>query len=464
MSACGGDKTTTKNTGDDSKTDVQTGSDAFDDKMPTIDFEEYEFKVLLEKTYNLEYLANYIQPETLVGEYLNDSAYKRNLELEERFNIKITAVDNLSNVEQIITNEVAAGDTTYDLIIPHGDKYTESMAQKNILYDWNDLPYINFDQPWWNKNEIDTLTIADKLFYMKSDITVTNQNIGFIAFNKKMISDLNLDVPYKYVDDGTWTIDKMEQYIKAATLDTDNNGVMNEKDRYGLGASDGHVEAFTVGVGIKQIVKNEEGIPVFAFSNNTGLYEKMASLVDKMHGILNSKDTYIHKYDKEYAAFKAGSTLLETIWGFHYQSLRNIEDFDFGILPYPKYDESQDKYITLAITGIMALPACLDNPERTGIIIEAMSAASAKYVKPMYFETMIETKVLRDEDSVRIYRMIFNNRTSVCETCYAPDNVQLLKTLVVTNKSNEIASYIAKFGPRINNAYKTMYDKILNNG
>lgn len=61
---------------------------------------------------------------------------------------------------------------------------------------------------------------------------------------------------------------------------------------------------------------------------------------------------------------------------------RDIE-FDFGYLPYPKYDEAQRDYVVWSAGGMMALPATVSDPSRSGAILETLSAASHKYVKKM---------------------------------------------------------------------------------
>ena len=85
--------------------------------------------------------------------------------------------------------------------------------------------------------------------------------------------------------------------------------------------------------------------------------------------------------------------------------LRDIET-DFGYLPYPKYDETQKEYVVWSNGGMLAIPATASDIERTGAIVEALSAGSNKYIKEAFIEKYIENKVLRDEESVQIYRMM----------------------------------------------------------
>ena len=135
--------------------------------------------------------------------------------------------------------------------------------------------------------------------------------------------------------------------------------------------------------------------------------------------------------------------------------LRDI-NVDYGYLPYPKWNEEQDRYIVWAAGGMMALPSTLTDPERTGAVTEALSMASGKYLRDAFVEKYIEGKVLRDDESVKVYRMMRENMTY--EFSYNLDPSGKLTDLAyyryfITNKSTDTASYWAKNSEKIINSY-----------
>ena len=84
---------------------------------------------------------------------------------------------------------------------------------------------------------------------------------------------------------------------------------------------------------------------------------------------------------------------------------------DFALLPFPKLNDAQDKYYSPALwSQCLAVPTTNTNLDKTGLILEALSAESRKVVIPAYYEISIGTKYLRDEISVRILDIIFDNR------------------------------------------------------
>jgi hypothetical protein len=68
------------------------------------------------------------------------------------------------------------------------------------------------------------------------------------------------------------------------------------------------------------------------------------------------------------ALFSAGNT-------FSYRS----SDFDSGILPYPKYDEKQENYYTLAdnyYSMMFSIPSVCPDPNFSGFMLEVLSSES----------------------------------------------------------------------------------------
>lgn len=84
---------------------------------------------------------------------------------------------------------------------------------------------------------------------------------------------------------------------------------------------------------------------------------------------------------------------------------------DFGVLPYPKLDENQDRYYTLPEhTSFMVAFPTTCNADMSGLIIEAMAAESTYTVKEAFYETCLNEKSVRDEESKKILDIIFDSK------------------------------------------------------
>ena len=112
----------------------------------------------------------------------------------------------------------------------------------------------------------------------------------------------------------------------------------------------------------------------------------------------------------------------------------------------------------------MAIPNSLTDPQRTGIIVEALSAASHKYVADAFVEQYIENKILRDEESQKIYRMMRSLATY--DLSYNIDPSKKLAdyayySYYMQKKDANVASYYEKIIKTVEKKYQSMYELIL---
>lgn len=103
-----------------------------------------------------------------------------------------------------------------------------------------------------------------------------------------------------------------------------------------------------------------------------------------------------------------GLFLTESIGEAHI--MREMRD-DFGILPYPKYDEAQESYQTYICDGNttgFSIPITTD-AEKSGMILNALNALGMSDVSPEYYDRALKGKAARDNDSVAMLDIIFNS-------------------------------------------------------
>lgn len=187
-------------------------------------------------------------------------------------------------------------------------------------------------------------------------------------------------------------------------VDVNNDGKQNLFDEFGLVTSRNFMLIYPYQVGELSVLVNDDGYELNMFS------ERIVNIVEDVQALYDNADVWMctQSGNLQYNAFIEGRSLFET-----YSSdpvlLRNIDRFDFGYLPYPKYDDEQEDYYSFTYGGMMAIPNIDTDYTRTGHVVEALSAASAKYIEEAFIEKSIEGKVLRDDESVEIYRMMRDN-------------------------------------------------------
>ena len=432
---------------------------AVSDDLPEMDFNGYIFTVSTRENGqgSCEHIKDLVVEEE-TGDLLDDAVYHRTRTVEERFNVKIeaAAVDHDDGSGDTIRRSVLAGEQRYDMVIGHAVGLG-NIVTSGVFYNWYDLPYTDFDKPWWVKNATEQLTVDGKSFFAVSDLSYNALDYTYcLLFNKRLFADYGIEIPYERVRNRRWTIDYLSQITKDLYIDLNNDGARDENDFYGYVSntlSAGATYTFAFDNPITK--KNNSGSFDMVFNN-----EKSASIIDKLYSFFweNEGSYLIYDWSPQYRGV--------SLWDFHWKifsggdavivtamfvnavkNLRDMED-DYGFLPFPLYDENQEKYQTyLDLHGtLMAAPANLENPERTGIIISALSAEGYKQVTPVYYDIALKTKFSRDEEAAEMIDIIMAGRTFDFGVQYDDflGGSWYISNLLGNNASTNFASYIER--------------------
>lgn len=412
--------------------------------LPDADYDGYIFTFLTQTNYNNNFRLNM----ELNGEVLNDAAWRRNDAVASAYNIGF-AVKEADDVASNLNNAVSAGDSAYGMVLPHATSGVAAMAAQGLLANINELPHTDYAMPWWNGRMKDALSIRDKSYYASGDIVMTWQGMLAVLFNKALKDDLGItDDLYALAEDGGWTMDKRLQLAEGGEADLNGDGKMDAADRYGFLGNVGTGYATQISCGVPFTKRDENGTPVLAFNT-----ERMVAVVEKYYALTHSPSTWMDSYSSTtYAAsayrsmlIEGRSFLTELDIGGLYTYLREI-DFNFGILPLPKLNEEQDGYRVFCGAGLMGLPSIAEEPERTGAIWEALAYYSYRFIRPAFFDIVLENKAVRDEESYRMITLMHENKTFDFGFNFDSSGsiYGALRAVVLTNNSTDFASYFQK--------------------
>ena len=399
-----------------------------------------------------------ITAEELTGEIINDAIYNRTEEICERFDVTVGLVPvKESDLNNSFTNSVTAGDRTFDIAFQHMI-FTASLAAGGVTLNWYDIPYLNFEKPWWTSS-VDELTVNGIMYVTASDYCLNTFEMAWcLIFNKQMMADMGIsETPYDLVAENKWTIDNYYNMVKDVSYDSNGDGKMTVDDVYGIN-SYGHpwlasISNYWWGCGETISRFDDNGQPYFAMES-----EKTQTVFEKMYALLAEND--IAYWDQTAGAdmiFWHNQTLFASMM------IRDVEvnrdkDIGYGLVPYPKYDEEQERYLSLVDghASVMALPVTLtaEDQEFVGAMVEAFSAATYNSVLPAYYETAMQTKFAQDETMPEMLSLIREGR--VFNFGYVYDvtiNRDILVNLI-TGKKTDLASKIASVKEKTENYYK----------
>ena len=353
------------------------------------------------------------------GEALNDAIYNRNRLVEQKLNIKIneTKVDKAGainkTVAEYIRQSVEADDYLYDLtfIAP---PVCAPYVRDGYFYDLKDYEGFQLDREWYNHSYNSDMELGGKLYYGMSDATVgLTDGLWVLFFNEDMTEKLGLEKPYDLVREGKWTLDRLKEYLAAAANlngDDDFNWDQNGKAVYGLSMMPYCNYYFLRSFGEK-MVENKNDELVFTAGS-----EHFMNAVDKLYAINDPTLGLLHKSEASdfdlagggyITAFMNQRALFLTSEVSKSQNFRDL-NFMYGMIPFPKLDETQEKYATNVYQGALAfsIPVSCKTPEETAVIFDALAYEGKKSVVPVYRSVTVEQKGLRNEDSIEMLGIV----------------------------------------------------------
>ena len=350
------------------------------------------------------------------GEIVNDAIYARNLSVEERLGISLTyhlepgAYDQRNDWVRVLSTSITAGDSAYDISGGYS-MAGASLASKRMCLALNDLDYLDFSKPWWPASLLDEATCGGKLYFCSGDIsTYMIYYLYGVYFNQDMLAEYEgLENPYDLVQSGTWTLDKMSSMAGGVYIDLNGDGKKGFEDRLGYITYAIYVDPFFFSCGLRTTEKAEDDIPTLSplFSG-----EKAHTVLEKVVAMVNEEGCLVgngaEQIDPSYAVFKEGRGLFcshELTYAVNY--LRDTA-FTYGIVPYPKYDEEQQNYVTITSFPytLYGIPLDARDPAMSAAVLEAMASESFRTVSPALFENAFKVKYAQDQQSSLMYDLI----------------------------------------------------------
>jgi hypothetical protein len=138
-------------------------------------------------------------------------------------------------------------------------------------------------------------------------------------------------------------------------------------------------------------------------------------------------------------------------------------EFDYGILPWPKLDDAQSSYYHFSHNGFMVLPQTTTDMEKTGTIVESLSALSYKYCIPAYYDVLMGVKLTRDLDSVEMLDLVYKTCIFDPGRNYVEgDPMQYAYPTLLKSKKTDFISYYEKNAGKTQTALDKFYDAVLN--
>ena len=400
---------------------AETEQIRFTDTMEFSDFGGEDFTVYTTNSIaGIENSLTINVAEEQTGEAVNDALFSRDLFMAEKFNVnfKMDKRDGTGDAVSFLTKSINAGDDVYRMILQDQATVAKGLSLAGYAYPLNLVDGIRLNEPYWMPEVNAAGKIGDSTYFTGSAISPRYYGSAYITmFNRDMASDLGLESLYDLVNRGTWTFDKMAELSRAAAADTDGDGEIRGDGSDRVGIMSDCFEMPVLGADM-HFIENRDGELRCCLED-----EKLVNFMQKVAafftepGIFSSGHPNIDM-DK---CIENGNTLFFVVCSFALDDYRSLE-YDYGILPSPKYDENQAGYVEFSqpwvcMTPVIPVTATGDILSMAGTLTDAMAAYGYDYIRDAAFEKVICYKGTRDEESAKIIDLIFENITfELCST------------------------------------------------
>lgn len=447
--------------GDTSETSIT--EQEHDDLPADLDYSGKTFEILtylggnLKETTGGNYYNLVVDKED--GDVLNDAGYKVTTAVEDRLGIDLvcTETSETTNVVPTLRKEYMSGDCKYNLVMPHTLEKFTPLITDNILFDFSDLRYVDLSKKYYNANAISSMTIAGKTYSVAGSYAMLPALPLSYLYNKKAAEDLGITGLYDLVREGVWTHDKFMEIIKDTYRDLDGDGKKSEGDFYGFSTIKTCLIYTYCGYGGETVIPVKDGFE-FGFGS-----ERSVRIMEKLVDLCKSQDA---GYRDNWNIFFGGNSVF-CLYASGSDKLRDL-DFDFGIVPIPKLDETQENYMVFSHGGYTVVPANIEDPDMTGAVIEALYSTADKYMPQAIIDQYIEGKLLTDEDDIEMFRLLNSNDVRVYDLTRSIDPSGKIGSYAPIEKlikkdSGDIMSEWASIQAGVTESFKEFYDSVANN-
>ncbi len=416
----------------------------------------YKYRVMVNDSSQYWADQNFVHDEEN-GNYINDSVLRRERAVEDILGCDIipTPMQSVSSTTQKF---VSANEDSADLVFI-SPVASAGLVTNGTFLELTTMEGLDLSNPWWDQNAAADLSIANKLFMAYGDISMMyKRTMSVVCFNKDIVRNNQLTSPYELVEQDNWTTETMAALCKgvAQDLNSDGNYVIRE-DLIGASMTPDQFPISLIAGGNFITVKDEDDIPQLTFYN-----EKMVSHFEALTAwLFNPELATVADSGANTDSFGEGKLFLQFCEMHCIPHQRNSET-DFGLLPFPKMDASQDRYyhvINPNVACAMLVPVTVSNPAQVALVAEVLGAEGKNWVTPAYYDYNLTSRDTRDEESVAMLDIIFD--TTKYDVAHIYDLAGMGSQLrsVASNKTENITSVYEKIEKRLTTEIEKIVEK-----
>lgn len=346
------------------------------------------------------------------------AVYKRVQDCVDKYNFTVTYTDDNSPINAVASMS-AGGLDLVDLVF-HAWSGMYIATKNGHLLDMREISSINLENPWWDQNAVEQLSVANRTFYTAGELsTIDDRCTRSLYFNKDLAAAKNMESPYELVANNQWTFDKFAQMCRDVYEDVDGGGTLDEDDVVGMFYENGQYSYMMTALGEKYAELDENGKPVLTWLQNSEAVTKMEAVAgffieDKStFSVYDYTDlgSFSNKFAYARNKFAAGKHLFSLGGALVIAEFADMEQ-SFGIVPMPKWNSDQDRYYHIVEVScpMYGLPNTKADATDIGYMIEYLAYEGMETVTPTYKEKMLKRRYAQDTESADMLDLIYASK------------------------------------------------------
>ena len=383
-----------------------------------VNFKSKEFHILNCTRDQWNMLA-YITAESMTGEEVNDATFLRQVKAEEAFSCKIIEKNvSIYDLKKELDKTILSGEYAYDAAYQRADETIAGILDNSFI-PLDEVENIHLERNYWSQDLLDVSSLDNTHYFAASDLQLMSfDGVWCIYFNAEILKNKGIDAPYQLVKDGKWTLDQLHSIAaQACELGPDESWNYSPEGQciYGFATFKDGIPKFLFGLEALFGGKDAADLPYLACTE-VGFTDRALKLAE----FCGEAGTYFYAqpstgngdaYDQMFMDERSVFCGAEIQFA---QKLRGV-GMNYGLLPYPKYSESQESYHTTMINylPVLTIPTTNSSPEDIGLIMDALSYEAHLTMADVYYGNRVSLKGTGDDtaNDVAMLEIMRNTRS-----------------------------------------------------
>lgn len=418
------------NTGVDSNIPVDTGGkddgdSMYDengykrDSLPEMNFQYDEVDILCWNSQYSEFDTEY------GGNVVDNAIFLRNEAVQTRLGVTLHYESTNGNAAAVgdykskVLNAFNNGD--YWDIIASYTRTTAVCASSGLLKDLGSLQgsYLDFSEPWWSQDLIETTAVGDTFYFCTGDISTNLIQMTYcMYFNSNLLNSMEVTSPYTMVANNEWTLANMLDMNKDIYLDLNQNDLADVGDQLGIVGTYYAWPAILHGCDVPIVEKGSAGTFIM---NPAYKGEKAINIMTTLKDSITNKLGLVEDQSKN-VFLDGNAAFYITESGSGLNAFSSVT-FDYGCVPMPKYDSTQETYYCAVRQPITLYGVMVNVPDsRIGEVtatLECLCSEGYRRTTPVIFEECMKYLSATSPEMAEMLELIRDTAWFDCARIYS---------------------------------------------